>query len=85
MTATTTQWLLVWRVRYKVIPRPSKTQGTRGQIGAEMALVGKRDKCPDGRLNLIGHSIGGVRVFGYEFPNGVKVNFSVRVKIIPCH
>ena len=77
------QRTLIRRVGYEVIPRVGEAQRARGEIGATMALMGKRNKRLDSRLDCIDHPIGcpGI-VFGHKFPNRVEVDFSFRVKII---
>jgi len=46
----------------------------------------KRNKPFDSCLNFVDHPIGGIKVvFSDVFPNGVEVNFSLRVKVIPFH
>jgi len=78
------QRFFVGRIRNEVISRIGEAQRTRGQIRAAVTLVGKRNKRFDGRLNCFDHPISSkLAVFGDEFPNSVKINFSFRVKIIP--
>ena len=78
------QRTFIRRAGYEVIARVHETQWSRGEIGATMALMWKRNKRLDGRLDCIDHPIGclGI-VFGSKFPNRVEVDFSFRVKIVP--
>jgi hypothetical protein len=80
------QWPLIRRIGYEIIPRCGETQGTLGQIGAAMALMGKRDKRFDSRLDGVYDPVSGLKtVFRYEFPNSVKVGFGLGVKPIAAH
>lgn len=71
------------RLRYEVISRVREAQRTRGEIGATVALMWKRKRF-DGRFNCIDHPVGCFRiVFGYVFPNRIKVDFGFRMKVVP--
>ena len=80
------KWPSVRRVRNKIVARIRETQRPCCEVGAAVALVGERYKRLDGGFNCIDHSIRGkLAVLGDEFPNGVKINFSLWVKAIPDH
>jgi hypothetical protein len=74
------------RAGYEIIPRCGETQGTLGQIGETVTLMGKRDKRLDGRLDGVDHPVSGLKtVFRYEFPNRVKVGIGLRMKPVAAH
>ena len=51
-----------------------------------MALVGEGNQGLDGSFNLYHHAVGGIKVvLGYKLPNGIEVNLSFGVKLIPDH
>jgi hypothetical protein len=80
------QWLLLRRVSDDVISGIHETQRPRSEIGAAVALLRKRNKRLDSRLNLVDGPIGGIEIVRrYLFPNIVEVDFSFLTKVVPRH
>jgi hypothetical protein len=51
-----------------------------------VALVRERQKLDNRFVNVFAYPVGGIQiVFGYEFPNIVKVCVSFRVKNVAAH
>ena len=74
------------RVGNQIVPRGREAQRARGEVGAAVALMGELNERFNGCLNVVDRPISGkMVVFSDELPNGVEVNFSFRVKIIPSH